>query len=336
MAMTQTTKADRLWPVSGGAFTLLFVGLALFHHPRFPVFTPYAVVLPYWLPLCGFLPVFFLLYAKRVWLAVGWLVAVAPLLLLFNTNLLRPDVYFLWLCLLLSAHCTHREQLRFGLRMVLAGMYIWTGIHKINPDFMELTPPFLQKRLFGGHLPQGLVNVGVMAFPFVEVTLGILCLLPLAKPRAILGILLHAGILGMLLLGGWNTSMVPWNVFLLLCFVFLWNETGTYSAQNIRAAWIPALFSWLFPVLFFVGVWPLFASWTMYSARVESYYVDIPEDKALNPPPYIRNYVYSLDGTYYVGLTQWADSETGGAPCSEPWLKGMVFRQTREYIENAE
>ena len=331
------SENTRLWLWAGVVFTLLFVGLTLFQHPDFPVFTPYGAVLPYWLPLCGLLPVFFLLYGRlRVWAGV-WLVGVFPPLLLFNANLLRPDVYFLFLCLAAGVLSTDREQFRFGLRMILAGMYLWTGVHKINPDFFSLTPPFLQDRLFNGVLSLAVVEAGVAVFPFVELAVGTLCLLPFAKPRAIAGMVLHTGILAMLLLGGWNRSMLPWNLLLLLCHVCLWNDRSRYTFQNLKAAAVPALLAVLMPALYLAGAWPVFASWTMYSARVESYYVAIPESVALHAPPMVQNYLYSYqDTSYYVGLTQWADAETGGAPCSEPWLKPLVFRQTRAYLVNVE
>lgn len=334
--MTASGTTERLWLWLGVAFTLLFAALTLFQHPDFPAFTPYGIHLPYWLPLCGLLPVFFLMHTGHKKIAALWLVLAVPPLLLFNANLLRPDVYWLVLCLLVGVFSKDKGQLYFGLRMVLAGMYIWTGIHKINPDFMELTPAFLQKRLFQGNLPDALVGAGVVALPIAEITVGLLCLLPFAKLRAVAGMVLHTGILAMLLLGGWNRSMLPWNLLLILCYLFLWNDDSKYTVQTIRAASVPAVLSLLLPALFFVGCWPVFASWTMYSARVESHYVDIPEALALNPPQAIRHCIYSLGGKYYVGLTQWADAETGGAPCSEPWLKPLVFRQTREYIGNAE
>lgn len=323
----------RLWLVLGIAFSLLFVGLTIFHHPYFPVFTPYGVVLPYWLPLCGVLPVFFLLYAGRKTAAVLWLFLFFCPALLFNANLLRADVYFLILCLFTAILAKTREQFLFGLRMILAGMYIWTGIHKINPDFVELMPGFLQKRLFHEVVSNELLEWGVRLFPFAEIGVGVLCLLPFAKPRAVAGILLHVGILALLLLGGWNRSMLVWNLLLVLCHVFMWKDASRYSKNNLLRTSAPAVLALVLPALFFVGAWPVFASWTMYSARVESHYVDIPEEVALNPPAAVRDYLYSFEGTYYIGLTQWADSETGGAPCSEPWLKSMVFKQTQEYLK---
>ena len=324
-----------LWLYLGLAFTALFVAL-LFFNPQFPAFTPYNIALPYWSPLCGLLPVFFFLYRGFKKMAAVWLLLPLPGILFFNLSLLRPDVYFLLLCLWIAIFCRTREQVSLGLRLVLAGMYIWTGIHKINPDFLKGMAPFLQKHIFHGVVSDDLLHAAVVSFPVSEILLGLLCLLPFVRIRAIAGIMLHIVILGTLIGSGWNLSMLAWNLFLLLCFVFLWNDSARYSGENIRRNAIPALLSLLFPALFLLGYWPVFASWPMYSARVESYYVDIPEKTALDPPPVIKPFVYKLDNTYYVGLTQWADAETGGAPCSEPVFKSLVFEQSREYIQNME
>lgn len=314
----------------GLGFAALFAGLAVFSQPRFPAYTPYGIPVSYWLPLAGILPVFFLLYkGRRLWAGI-WLLSFFPAGLLLNLNLLRPDVYFLFLCLLLLC-VAGTGRFPFGLRLLMAGMYVWTGIHKINPAFMEQLPAFLQKRLFHHSVPDEWLSVAAQVFPFAEIVLGILCLLPFSRLRSVFGILLHIGILATLL-GGWNRSMIPWNLLLIACHVYLWKDVSWYGRASLKAVGIPAALSLLFPALFLVNAWPVFGSWAMYSARLEPYYLPVTEAEALRTPAYVEPYLYTRKGGYYIGLAQWADAETGGAACPEPVFKELVFEQSLEYI----
>jgi hypothetical protein len=313
-------------------FSVLGLAWIFLSNPMFPVSSVYNIQLPFRFPVLGLIIPCWLLYFNQKRLSILWLLLVVPIVVGFNVHMLRPDMYFLWLCLLSASICKNKEQMYASFLLILGGMYLWTAIQKMHIDFVLMMASVFDKRIIPSFFPSISSKLIAGLIPIMEFTLAILCFTRLVKARRVLAIILHGGIIYFLLVGGWNSTMVAWNIALVLFHFLLPAFQNTESGIRIWQT-IPAL-SIFFPVLYFVGVWPVFASWAMYSSRLEHYRLVLDEQTAIYPPEYIRDFVYIKDGQYMITLTTWADAELGGAPCMEPLLKEKVLQDCRTFIKN--
>lgn len=331
--MGQWQRTGFSW-LPAAAFTVLALWAVCFLRPHFPASSFFSFPLPYWFPLTGFLVPFWALVFGYRRLSLVWLVAVLPLFLAANIHLLRHDVYFLWLCLLTASLAKEKQDLYNGLLLVMAGMYCWTGFQKMHPGFVDTMAPVLQKRMPPGLLTAEGARMSALAIPISELLLGAACLTRFRRVRAVLGTLLHAGILFFLLYGKWNLSMVFWNIALPGMLWLLPGFRIPREKRPFQSWWIPVFMAVLCPFLGFVSLWPGFASWNMYSARIKHYYLPVTEGTALHPPAYLRDHIYSKQGEYVVGMATWCDAETGGSPCMEPVFRHKVWADAYAYIGN--
>jgi len=310
------------------------VGLAwiISSHPMFPVSAMYGIQLPFRFPVLGLIVAGWLLYFNRKWLSIAWLVLVVPVIFCFNVHMLRPDLYFLWLCLLAVSIGKNKEQVYASFLLILGGMYLWTSIQKMHIDFVLVMANVFDRRIIPSSFPDITSRLMAALVPVIELGLAILCFTRFIKIRKILAAILHGGIVYFLIVGGWNSTMVAWNIALVLFHFML--PAFKYPTRGIQMWQVVPALSIIFPVLYFIGYWPVFASWAMYSSRLEHYRLVLDEQTALHPPEYIRDFVYIKDGEYMITITTWADAELGGAPCMEPILKEKVLQDCRTFIKN--
>jgi hypothetical protein len=320
--------AFRISLLIGASLGFLWWGLV--PSPSFPTVSLAEFQLSYYFPLIGFIPAFWLLFFGKKRLTAAWLLGIVPLLWLLNLNLLRPDFYFFWLFLLVWALAADEEQRAAGWLLLCAAMYLWTGAHKINPGYTEGLGMMFKKRQLSGIVTL-IIPVLVVVW---ELTLGLTLIFRKNVLRRILGIGLHAGILLFLFIGNWNRAMIPWNVGLLLMHILIAAPAEEFSASKIIRSGIsvPLFLAWIMPALSYVGLWPHAFSWDMYSGRAENYYLLIDEHTALHPPDYLREHIFRKDGVYFVGISQWCEAETGGAPLREPALKNRLLITAEKYI----
>lgn len=313
-------------------FSLLSIFLVVFIQPQFPSSSLLSSSLPFYFPLLGLSGACWLIFIGFKNASLLYLLVVIPLIFTFNLHLLRPDLYFFWLCLIVIVISDNKEQVSSGFLLVLAGMYLWTAIQKMNAGFVEGMAYTFQKRI----LPNtsiASISILVKLIPAVEFLLAIFCITKFVRIRIVLALLIHGGILYFIIKGGWNYSMILWNVVLIILHVLL--PAFQFAKIGINWKWyfVPSA-AIILPVLYFVGFFPNFASWTMYSGRLQHYRLKIGEQTALYPPEYIRDYVYVKDGVYSVSISEWCDGETGGAPCMEPIFSERILMDCDSYIKS--
>jgi len=217
--------------------------------------------------------------------------------------------------------------------IVIAAVYVWSGLQKLNPDFLTSTfPQFLW--LTTPWFPADSVQVpGVaLAVALLEIAMGLLLLIGgprWRKPAVVYGVLFHAAVL--LLIGplniGWNAVVWPWNFLLLLLLPVLFLLPDV-PAPPLRAALrlarrplAGAVFALVcvLPALSFAGLWDSYPGFALYSGNTTMgvFLVARPELRGYLPPE-ARPFVYgnALD---FIG---WADAELGVVPYPE----ARVFR----------
>lgn len=170
-------------------------------------------------------------------------------------------------------------------RLVVASIYLWSGLQKAHANFASSVYPWLIEPLTS-HLPSGAavaLGEGAYAVPVIEVAIGLGLLLRPVRKAAVAGaILMHAFILFTIGPWGhdWNPVVWPWNVAMVaLVLMLFWRAPDNPSflavvkpgGSAFRVA-ILILFAFM-PALNFFGLWDSYLSASLYSGSIEEGYV---------------------------------------------------------------
>jgi hypothetical protein len=196
---------------------------------------------------------------RRYWGAVG----IAAWLILVGSDLMRGQP---WLYEYVLIACLAGGRPR-ACRLILAGIFFWAGIAKLNPFFFGTTGPWLTGRLPGfKHI--------YLLLPFAEIAAGLVLPMPGQMMRWISRTLITCisiGALVCLIPLRWNSVVWPWQI---ANVALVWLATAPIQTQrqfvSMHAAWgdtVAAFFSMAMPALIFFGIWPAYFSWRVYDGR---------------------------------------------------------------------
>jgi len=163
-------------------------------------------------------------------------------------------------------------------RIAVGGMYLWSGLQKLNVTFMGESFPWFTQALWTqgpGYMLSVFIFLGLLV-PFLEIALGLGLFARRTRNLAILGsfgmmalVLLSLGPLG----NNWNAVVWPWNVALFLSVIILfWRTDFTLSTflirqkTNLLGLVVFAVF-WLLPIGNIFGAVDHYLSWSLYSGR---------------------------------------------------------------------
>lgn len=217
----------------------------------------------------------------------------APLLILFTSLLYlliedqmrwQPWVYIYILILLPFLFNIDKRQKLVFLRILFIGIYIWSGIHKINPYFNDLIVESFAVDFFK------IKNLEVISIlksngaviPIFEITCGLLLLFTTTRKLAVLGILsMHIFIfiyLSPLVMMG-NYIVLPWNIFMILAvYLLFYNESEkiifSYNIyKKAKIFYSILIFVLCIPSLNHIKLWDTYASFSLYSGNASNFYI---------------------------------------------------------------
>lgn len=180
---------------------------------------------------------------------------------------LQPWVWFYLLVFLMSLTNATSGQMRW----LLAGVYVWSGFSKITPYFAEDNFSWFCEA-FSFTQALGKLPVLGYAMAVAELALGLGLIWQKTRQLAGYGIVaLHLLILVFLVKMQWNSVVIPWNIAMATMVWLLAKREQPFSETTLKtsklyAQWaIPALFGWVCPALYFIGLWPHNLSWRLYS-----------------------------------------------------------------------
>ncbi len=180
-------------------------------------------------------------------------------------------------------------------RIILASIYVWSGVSKFNASFIyEVFPWLIQPAVI--HSPEltpFLLIIGVSA-PVIETALGLFLLLGAFPRISVVGLVcMHIGIL--LAIGplghNWNQTVWPWNILMATLVILLfWRRPGSLisSLPSICKSPVLALATFLvaiMPVFNQFGIWNPYLSFSLYSGNVLSAYYLVPNGSKSKLPP---------------------------------------------------
>jgi hypothetical protein len=165
-------------------------------------------------------------------------------------------------------------------RAVLVGLYLWSGIQKLNVTFMTHLFPWLVQPV-ADVLPAGLsrgLTGAWFVVPVMEIAVAAGLLVPRLRSAAVVGALAtHVAILGLLgpFAHGTNTVVWPWNLAMagLAALLFWRSESAATHVLVPRRAGAHAAALLLFgvlPALSFSGHWDAYLSGALYSGNLKA------------------------------------------------------------------
>ena len=167
-----------------------------------------------------------------------------------------------------------------GCRAVVAGIYLWSGLQKLNVTFVFVVFPWFIEPLFGTHPGTPAWHWMALFAGMFEAAIGALLLFRRTRLSA-LAMALTVHVVALACLGPWghdtNEVIWPWNIamFAIAAALFL-PRTRTGFGQVLRPRSIPhaaaVLLFMVLPGLSFAGLWDALPSMRLYSGNKEMAY----------------------------------------------------------------
>ncbi|MCS6928114.1 MAG: hypothetical protein NZM43_01330 [Saprospiraceae bacterium] len=219
------------------------------------------------------------IWPHRRWLLAGaygtWLGLIA-----IDLNRLQPWTYFYLLAG--GVLFWRKDQPEPALRLLAAGVYVWSGLNKLTPYFAEENFPWLCQA-FAFTKPFGQYTTLGYVAAMVEALFGLGLLWVQCRPYVRWAVLVfHLFIvLALSPLGlNWNAVVIPWN-FAMAALVWICTRTPSSGQRDLGpkmapraqqrisyltgSVWTILLFAWFLPALNKLGLWPEALSWKMYA-----------------------------------------------------------------------
>ncbi len=210
------------------------------------------------------------------------------------------------------------------LQIIFIGIYIWGGIHKLNPNFIELIFRSILVDLFNisnQTISGSFLQIGY-SIPIIEIGIGIALTFPKTRKIGVLfAIASHCFILLYIYsFGALSNSVVyPWNLAMIISVYILFYDTKNgivilesilkYRILNYSILFIVGVL----PILNFANSWDTYLSFSLYSAKSKNYYILIKDGDATNVNATIyQDYFKTIDGMSggkIINITLWSFKE---------------------------
>lgn len=319
--------------------------------PQVPFFDfGFSVPKPYDLILFGVfaLSLLFLLFSrfKRAFIVCTILLSIT--LILLDQNRLQPWMFMFLLILLVLGFYNWRvdepknhTSIYTTLTIIIAATYFWSGVQKLNPNFMTHTWQWLIQPLQQFLTPaQSKIayNLG-FGVPYVELLLGIGLLIPQFKKVVIPALIaMHLVIIVLLspLFHNYNPVVWGWNLaMILLIYTLFAGKVDTKFRQlsylvEFKPVFAIVIICFVLPSLNLFNKWDSYLSANLYSGNTAQVQIYLTEKAKNKLPYYIQLYTEKLNsGIYGLNIKGWALGEIGVPGYPEP----RVFNAIHKHIQ---
>jgi len=281
-----------------------------------------------------------LLFVKKQWVVASMLMSLM-LLVAEDQMRLQPWVYLYFLIFLPFAFSQQPGGAGFisrYLQWIFVACYLWSGVHKINPNFIDKTFQDMMSHLFGIALAERYKIFGYI-IPFIEITIALLLVfVKTRKAGVVAAVGAHLFILLYLSPFGIDRNYVvyPWNVAMMFGAVLLFwgNEEAIFAvpkAMAWRAFQLGSLVLLFFlPLLNRVGRWDHYLSFSLYADKTHHLFIAIEETEAKKLNGVYDNDVVTLPGVSggrIIGADQWSMNELHVPVYPETRIFNAIARQ---------
>lgn len=256
-------------------------------------------------------------------------VCVAVFMMLQDQNRLQPWFYqYVLMFFILSFfnfRCDDtRKQTSIVIifKVMIAAVYFWSGLQKLNPNFLADTFPWLMEPVTN-HMAAGSIEhfrfLGY-SFPLIETATGICLLIPSLQKLAVMSaIIMHLFILFILSPLGHNYNPVvwPWNVaMILLVLLLFYNEvrfgmvdlTNAFTYHSVKIVFV--LFV-MMPLLNFFNLWDSYLSHNLYSGNTSGGVIYVSDSVESKLPAAVKPYCLGDMNQNQITIKYWCMMEMG-------------------------
>lgn len=276
--------------------------------------------------------------------------AAGALLIFFDQTRMQPWVYqYLLMLSVFALRSPQTNESDSGanqtlglLQILIAGLYVWSGVQKMNYTFARETLPFLLaplENLFPA-IESAFAFLGIAAAIF-ESLVGIGLLFRRTRNAAVIAaILTHVVILSLLMARNYNGIVWIWNAALIAAvFIAFWRSDVSVwraFAESVSGGWrkratkTMVAASVLLPALSFFGWWDMYLSGALYSGGTETAVISVNKEVIEKLPPKAARVVFQTNnGSLAVlPLFEWAMAEMNVPVYPER----RVFKQTAREV----
>jgi hypothetical protein len=215
-----------------------------------------------------------------------------------------------------------------AVRILIGGMYLWSGLQKLNLAFFTTEFPWFTRPLWELQtdllLPPFLF-FGLLA-PFLEVAIGLGLFSVRTRTLALIGSFSMMGLV-LVCLGpfghDWNSVVWPWNIVLFLTTTLVFWKTDftlksfvTRQKRNLLGLSIFGLF-WILPLGNVFGLVDHYLSWSLYSGRA-------PEATRIGDTMILSSLSPQANAKE-LSFMRWATSEMNVVPYPEERVFNTIF-----------
>lgn len=231
-----------------------------------------------------------------------------------------------------------RDAILAACMLIIASIYIYSGLLKMNPFFTTTPLPWMLEPLQYS-MPDA-VGALVRAFskflPLLEVIIGFgLLIVRTRMPAAIAAATMHLAILYCLGPFGldWNSVVWPWNITMIILVTLLFWKSQDVSIQQIL--WtqrflyqrLLLLLFGILPIFGYYGHWDSYLSASLYSGNTRNALVSQDVSTSKNSPAKFSIYAVESNGRYATDLGQWSYNEVNVPSYPEPRVYRQIFKK---------
>ncbi|MGH1335309.1 MAG: MauE/DoxX family redox-associated membrane protein [Aureispira sp.] len=248
------------------------------------------------------------------WRQPALLLALACFLLLVleDANRFQPWAYVYTAFLISITWYNWRpnpKRLVATLQFIFVMVYLWSGVHKLNVQFIHDVFPWLVGIFESTRWLKEMPTFGY-GMGFFEILIAAALLFPRSRRIAVFsGALLHAIILVLLIKDGWNSVVYPWNIAMpLLLYVLFWktSDTPLLSLRN-RPNWLAVGMFGLLPFLYLFHLAPNWLALSLYSGTTMECDLVVQKTgmESCFPAPLKDEIIHYKDGSRLLSLDSW-------------------------------
>ncbi|MEM7105497.1 MAG: MauE/DoxX family redox-associated membrane protein [Bacteroidota bacterium] len=287
-----------------------------------------------------------LLVAKAVFPAKGLGLIIVPvviLLVLIDLNRLQPWTYILLLLFALSG-IKHLFKVKglvlYGVRILIIGTFLWTGISKLNPHFLENTFLTILTKALKVQDTTFFVNNPEFGYFFglTEILVALLLLFQKTRILAVCMIVFtHLFICYFVspLALGLDWIVIPWNLFMASWVVIVFTKVlnpvdfdwGFDSAKAIKYGFTFVVL--VLPSLNLIGKWDNFMSFNFFSDKTTKLIIGVESTQIPNLSPEIQKRFKTVPGGgggQMLDLLEWSFDEINVPHYPEEWVLDRVCK----------
>ncbi len=225
-------------------------------------------------------------------------------------------------------------------RWILAGIYFWSGIHKLNSAFVQDTFPLMVEPLvrWMPEIARGWLNSLGFVAPVFEAAIGIgLITRTFRRSAVVAAVAMHAFILASIgpLAHNWDRVIWPWNIAMAWSVVLLFREeresalaSGLWRGKPVFQKLVVVLFG-IAPVLSFLNLWDAYPSFSLYSGNNNSATIYMADAVADKLPEKIQEQITVNDSKVdELDIFEWSFAELQVPPYAEI----RVFRNIAKQV----